>query len=251
MRPVHRVSPDLGRALELTEELWTTAHGYATLFLTGFYVTGRRLRGRGGTADGTPAGPCGPVRTLTFVSDDSGRKYVIPDDPADRPVRTRRAVRVIVVGPDDRVLLFEDSDPGIDGVTWWVTPGGGMDPGETERTRPRSVRWPRRPGTCWRRTSWSGRWPPATPCTATPTRCWSSRRRSTWCGSAAFEIDISAHTEEEQITLQGHRWWSRSEIEAGGAWIWPAQLLELWDRAAEPGPPPLELGRQEESTVPV
>ena len=75
-----------------------------------------------------------PSRTLTSVSEDSGRKYVIPDDPDDRPVRSRRAVRVIVVGPDNRVLLFEDSDPGIAGVTWWVTPGGGMDPGETERT---------------------------------------------------------------------------------------------------------------------
>ena len=59
---------------------------------------------------------------------------------------------------------------------------------------------------------------------------------------AAFEVDISAHTEEEQITLQGHRWWSRSEIEAGGAWIWPAQLLELWDRAAEPEPAPAGAG---------
>ena len=40
MRPCIDISPDLGRALELTEELWTTAHGYATLFLTGFYVSG-------------------------------------------------------------------------------------------------------------------------------------------------------------------------------------------------------------------
>jgi hypothetical protein len=40
MKPGIEVSPGLGRALELTEELWTTAHGYATLFLTGFYVTG-------------------------------------------------------------------------------------------------------------------------------------------------------------------------------------------------------------------
>ena len=38
MRPCIEISPDLGRALELTQELWTTAHGYATLFLTGFYV---------------------------------------------------------------------------------------------------------------------------------------------------------------------------------------------------------------------
>jgi AcrR family transcriptional regulator len=31
------VSPDLMRALELTEEIWTTAHGYAALFLAGFF----------------------------------------------------------------------------------------------------------------------------------------------------------------------------------------------------------------------
>jgi hypothetical protein len=66
---------------------------------------------------------------------------------------------------------------------------------------------------------------------------------------SAFEIDTSAHTEEEQITLQGHRWWTRAEIEAGGSWIWPAELVQLWDRAAEPESSALDLGRQEESTV--
>jgi len=40
MQPGIAISPDMVRALELNEELWTTAHGYATLFLTGFYVTG-------------------------------------------------------------------------------------------------------------------------------------------------------------------------------------------------------------------
>jgi AcrR family transcriptional regulator len=40
MRPGIDLSPDLPRALELTEELWTTAHGYASLYLTGFYVSG-------------------------------------------------------------------------------------------------------------------------------------------------------------------------------------------------------------------
>ena len=133
MKPGIEVSPDLGRALELTEEFWTTAHGYATLFLTGFYVHDADYVVAAARRTARRLGPCGPLRTLTIVSEDSGRKYVIPDDPADRPVRTRRAVRVIVVGPDDRVLLFEDSDPGIAGVTWWVTPGGGIDPGETER----------------------------------------------------------------------------------------------------------------------
>jgi AcrR family transcriptional regulator len=37
MAPGIEVSPDMTRALELNEELWTTAHGYAALYLTGFW----------------------------------------------------------------------------------------------------------------------------------------------------------------------------------------------------------------------
>lgn len=37
MEPGIEVSPDMMRALELNEELWTTAHGYAALYLTGFF----------------------------------------------------------------------------------------------------------------------------------------------------------------------------------------------------------------------
>ena len=85
MRPGIEVSPDLRRALELTEELWTTAHGYASALPDRVLRPRTRPRGRGGSADGAPTGPGGPVRTLTSVSEDSGRKYVIPDDPADRP----------------------------------------------------------------------------------------------------------------------------------------------------------------------
>jgi 8-oxo-dGTP pyrophosphatase MutT (NUDIX family) len=184
------------------------------------------------------------------VSDDSGRKYVIPDDPSDRPVRTRRAVRVIVVGPDDRVLLFEDSDPGIPGVTWWVTPGGGMDPGESERTT--AVReMAEETGYVLEESELVG--PLATRYAVHGYSDQVLEQQETFylVRVSAFEIDISAHTEEEQITLQGHRWWTRAEIEAGSAWIWPEQLVELWQRASDATSSPLELGRQEESTVPV
>ena len=54
-----------------------------------------------------------PVRTLTVVSTETGRTFAIPQDPADRPVRRRRAVRVIAVGPEDRVLLFEVASEGV------------------------------------------------------------------------------------------------------------------------------------------
>lgn len=66
-----------------------------------------------------------------------------------------------------------------------------------------------------------------------------------------FRVDVAGHTVDEQVTLQGHRWWTREEIRSGSAWIWPAELVDLWDRAADPSLPVMELGRQEESTVPV
>ena len=59
------------------------------------------------------------------------RSYIPVADPADRPRKLRETVRVIVID-QDRTLLFEDSDPGVPGAHWWVTPGGGVDPGESE-----------------------------------------------------------------------------------------------------------------------
>lgn len=184
------------------------------------------------------------------MTEESGRKYVVPDDPADRPVRTRSAVRVIVVGPDDLVLLFEDSDPGIPGVTWWVTPGGGMDPGESERaTAVREVA--EETGHLLAEDDLVGPLATRFAVHGYSDQILEQQESFYLARVGTLEIDISAHTEEEQITLQGHRWWSRSEIDAADAWIWPAQLVQLWSRAGTRDLPPLDLGRQEESTVPV
>jgi AcrR family transcriptional regulator len=38
MSPCIAVSPDMVRAIELSESLWTTAHGFAGLYLTGFWT---------------------------------------------------------------------------------------------------------------------------------------------------------------------------------------------------------------------
>lgn len=42
----------------------------------------------------------------------------------------RRAARVIVIDPQDRILLLAARDPG-DGRVVWFTPGGGVEDGET------------------------------------------------------------------------------------------------------------------------
>lgn len=172
----------------------------------------------------------------------------IPEDPADRPRRTRATVRVIMVNPQDETLLFEDSDPGLPEFRWWVTPGGGIDPGETEtEAAVREVA----EETGYLLPSADLRGPVA--------------RRHVVHGYSdqvieqdeafffarvrTFDVDIAGHTVDEQLTLQQCRWWSRTELATTKAWVWPAELLSLWDLADDPGQWPLDLGHQEESTL--
>ena len=43
----------------------------------------------------------------------------------------RRAARVLLVDAQDRVLLLHGSDPSTpERGAWWITPGGGLEPGE-------------------------------------------------------------------------------------------------------------------------
>jgi 8-oxo-dGTP pyrophosphatase MutT (NUDIX family) len=184
------------------------------------------------------------------VTADTGRAFEIPDDPADRPRRTRRAVRVVLVDSAERTLLFEDSDPGVPGVTWWVTPGGGMDPGETERqTAVREVA--EETGHRLEQDDLIGPLATRRAVHGYSDQILDQEEVFYLARVAAFEIDTSDHTVEEQLTLQGHRWWTRSELESTTAWIWPRQLLQLWERAGTDSPA-LGLGVEEtESTVPL
>lgn len=49
------------------------------------------------------------------------------------PLVRRRTARLLVVDQDDRLLLFADSDPAVPGSRMWITPGGAIEPGESER----------------------------------------------------------------------------------------------------------------------
>lgn len=46
-------------------------------------------------------------------------------------VLRRRAARVLLVDHAERVLLFRGGDPARPEVTFWFTPGGGVEPGES------------------------------------------------------------------------------------------------------------------------
>ena len=174
----------------------------------------------------------------------------LPQPPAERPVKRRDAVRVIVRA-DDHILLFEDSDPAYDHLRWWVTPGGGIDPGETQlQAAVRELR-------------------DETGLLADPGQLVGplSRRLAVHGYSdqileqaetfylidvTRFVVDITGHTVDEQITLQSHRWWPLRELADTEAWIWPRYLPELVELAARPPVRPIDYGREtDESTLAV
>nr|WP_281386808.1 NUDIX domain-containing protein [Jiangella mangrovi] len=51
----------------------------------------------------------------------------------DDGVWFRRAARVIAVDAAGRVLMMRGYDPADHQHVWWITPGGGLEPGEDER----------------------------------------------------------------------------------------------------------------------
>jgi 8-oxo-dGTP pyrophosphatase MutT (NUDIX family) len=170
--------------------------------------------------------------------------------PVQRPRRTRRAVRVVLTDEAGRVLLFEDSDPGVPGARWWMTPGGGIDPGETQRGAAVReleeetglvVAADRLLGPVALRTAWHG---------------YSDQivEQAEWfflVSVPAFVVDIAGHTEDEKETVLGHRWWDPADLAATADPVWPGDLAAIAALRDSPDVWPVDLGTVEESTVPI
>lgn len=152
--------------------------------------------------------------------------FVLPD-PADRPRLSRRAVRVLVLDEDGRLLLFLDSDLGLDPVAhWWDTPGGGVDAGESDRdavvrelaeetgqqVAPESVLGP-----LLERLVVHG----YSDKVVDQTEVWFAVRLP------AFEVDTAGYTEEERLCIAETRWWASADLRATTDAVWPADLLDL------------------------
>ena len=165
-------------------------------------------------------------------------------------------MRVLLVDDLDRILLFRDCDLGLDPVPrWWITPGGGVDPGESDRDAAmREVA--EETGLVIGESDLRG--PLAT---RTVVHGYSdvvtTQAEAFWLvRCAAFEVSTDGHTELERLTMTEHRWWSRAELEATTQEVWPRDLLTLWSAAEDAregdvdNGTPHDLGRVEESTVP-
>jgi len=159
--------------------------------------------------------------------------FVVPA-PQDRPRFDRRAVRVLVVDEADRVLLFQDSDLGLDPVThWWVTPGGGVDPGESDLEAGVRELW-EETGLVVQAGDLVGPLLTRIVVHGYSDKVVDQVEVFYVVRVPAFEVDTTAHTEEEQLTVADIRWWTLADLEATTDDVWPRDLLAVLELASRP-----------------
>ena len=139
--------------------------------------------------------------------------------------RHRLVSRVLLFDRDDRVLLFLTTAPDSSGVARWLTPGGGVDPGESfeEAARRELLEETGLSVDSLRGPVWSHDYDVE----------WDSADHDT--GHAeffvhvtdAFEPSPEGWTDDEKVDVLEHRWWSLAELLAERPRFEPPQLVEL------------------------
>ncbi|WP_392545209.1 NUDIX hydrolase [Oryzobacter telluris] len=178
--------------------------------------------------------------------------FVVPA-PADRPRFERRAVRVLLLDEDDRILLLQDTDLGLDPVAhWWATPGGGVDPGESDPAA--AVReLGEETGLVVTEGDLIGPFLVRTAVHGFSDKVVDQTEVFFAVRVPAFEVDTAGHTAEEQLTVADIRWWELEALGATDEDVWPRDLHDLLALAARPdawSDGPVEGGTVEESSLP-
>lgn len=151
----------------------------------------------------------------------------------------RAAVRVLLVDPDSRLLLFRYI--GDEGERFWCPTGGGIDPGESpEVAARREVR---------EETGWSG--------PLELVEVWHRRHVALFLGQLVdqreqwflarvpvFSVHTGGFTELERQTISEWRWWSVADLHNAPERLVPDDLAARVEALLASGPPkrPFEIG---------
>ncbi|WP_439691590.1 NUDIX hydrolase [Curtobacterium sp. SP.BCo] len=137
----------------------------------------------------------------------------------------RLTSRILLLDPDGRVFLMDTKAPSSDGFHRWITPGGGVDPGEDHRTAAvRELREetgividdPGQPVWSW---DFAVDWDEAD----------HDRGHSEFyvVRTPGFELSADGWTDDEQVDILGARWWTADELDATDEAFEPAELPDL------------------------
>jgi 8-oxo-dGTP pyrophosphatase MutT (NUDIX family) len=157
----------------------------------------------------------------------------------DRPVTRRRSARVLAVSPARRVLLLEGGDPDRPHVRIWHAPGGGVEPGEDDRT-----------AAAREYAEETGQRVEIGP------HVWDRRLTFGFNGARYDQTEVyflvevdhehpvstSGHNEIEQLYLTGHRWFSVDDLRRlptadGSVLVAPPDIADRLDDLLRDGAP--------------
>jgi 8-oxo-dGTP pyrophosphatase MutT (NUDIX family) len=136
--------------------------------------------------------------------------------------KPRPAARLLMIDPEGFILLFRFDPPGV--RSFWATPGGAVDPGETHDAAARremieETGWSLDPGpeVARRRAEFT---------TIEGVPVWSDERYYL-VRVPERRIDTDGHTDLEQAVMQHHHWWTPDELLASREVIFPKDLGEM------------------------
>ncbi|MFB7917880.1 NUDIX hydrolase [Streptomyces sp. NPDC056061] len=149
-------------------------------------------------------------------------------------VEKRKVARVVLLDPDDRILLIHGYEPEDPGSTWWFTPGGGLEGDETreeaalrELAEETGITDVELGPLLWQRMCsfpFDG-------------RRWEQDEWYYLARTAQTATDTRGFTGLEQRSVAGLRWWTSAELSAARETVYPTRLAELLRTLLDEGPP--------------
>ena len=144
----------------------------------------------------------------------------------------RRAARVLLVDAEDRILLLCGGDPSApERGTWWFTPGGGIDPGETPEqaaTRELAEETGLRVGTDALGEAVHER----TTRFRFGANDYPQDEQYFLLRVGTHEVDTTGADAVVDPGVTGHRWWTRDELRRTSERVFPEELSEVLERLA-------------------
>ncbi|MFJ2741326.1 NUDIX hydrolase [Streptomyces sp. NPDC087440] len=154
------------------------------------------------------------------------------DNVLGRPLR--KVARVILLDPEDRVLLMHGYEPEEPDRKWWFTPGGGLEGDETpaeaalrEVAEETGITDVELGPVLWQRVCsfvFDG-------------RRWDQEEWFFLARTRQTETDMTGLTELERRSTAGLRWWSSAALSATRETVYPTRLAELLRTLLDEGPP--------------